>query len=180
MKNKENSRQHSEKEAYLRSILRRIKAPAKIRERIRMDLLTEMEAQEETGASFAEIAAEKGDPAQVAASFNETYSGTEVRRRYYWEKGLLILSVLFFSMAAVLLLCSAAAGQLAAWEISPGNAGESTVGIIGGADGPTQIYVSASGISLFSLISRLTIFGSIVLLMGALCLLAFWLLRRKL
>ena len=172
----------SEREAYLNNIVRHIKAPARIRARIRMDLLTEIEAQEEAGIPFSDFKLQKGDPIQVAATFNEAYSGTDIRKRYYIERGFLITAIVCFALAIVLFFASTAVGWLAAEGVpSVSLSPDMSVGIIGGTDGPTEMYVTVSELSSFiSFFSQLTVCGCIALLIGLVCLFIFWRLRRKL
>ena len=95
----------SEKGAYLNNIVRHIKAPARIRARIRMDLLTEIEAQEEAGVPFSDFKLQRGDPIQVAATFNEAYSGTDIRKALLYRTRLSNHCHCLFCLGNCLVFC---------------------------------------------------------------------------
>ena len=129
------------KTQYINAILKRILVTDRTKNRIRADLTTEIEALEEQGLSWAEIINQKGSPEALAKEFNASYSNTEMRRQYYLQKGLKIAGVIFFALAILLFLAGTFFVNPAFWY-SPEAAGES-LAVIGGADGPTQIFLTS-------------------------------------
>lgn len=147
------------KQQYVRQIVGRIHANAGTRRRIRTDLLAGIAAKEEAGLTMEQIQAEMGSPEKVAAEFNASFAGTSTvtwyRRQRIARTAFLVLVVL-----AVLVLLFSGLGMLAFLAV----AGPS-VGIIGGADGPTSIYVTgevvtgtpSGGIALLLVLAGLAI-----------------------
>ena len=62
-----------DKEHYVKKILKHIKTTDKIIERIRADILTDIESKEESGLTINEIILQMGSPKEVANDFNQNY-----------------------------------------------------------------------------------------------------------
>lgn len=128
---------------YRKSIERRLNLPKDVKTRVMADLTTTISAMTEAGKSEEEIRAELGEPKKVAADLNEQMKEFAYRKSP-WRFAFLAVAVL-----AGLWL---AAYRLALWlariitgvsiMLSPSEA--SSVGIIGGADGPTAIFLTTS------------------------------------
>lgn len=116
---------------YMNAIERRLRADRKTRIRIMTELAGDFESRREAGQSDEQIMAELGTPDEVAAQFNAAL-GTPVRpSRWRWIFVVLAALVLVIALAPML------ASQLAAEQVA-------SIGVIGGADGPTAIYVTST------------------------------------
>lgn len=113
---------------YMNAIERRLRVDRPTRLRIMTELAGDFESRRESGQSDEQIMAELGTPAQVAAQFNAAFGAPRLDRRWRWA----------FVAAAVLVAALAVLPGL----LAPG--GAASVGVIGGVDGPTSIYVTAS------------------------------------
>ena len=95
------------------------------------DLLGETPPEEETGATLADLAGQ-------LAALTDHYAREQTRRRRFWH----IVCILVLSLS-VLTLAACALVLLTVWlssrELS------ASVGVIGGADGPTRIFVAHAG-----------------------------------
>lgn len=114
---------------YLRAVKRRLRLPADLRDRLLSDLLTSINARREQGESDEAILASLGTPKQAAEELNEQMKEYTFRKSpWRWP---------FFALAALCLL-SLLWNVLLTQLLSGNNA----MGIIGGADGPTAIFVT--------------------------------------
>ncbi len=125
---------------YINSVERKLNLPCEIRIRVMNDFCSSIVARRESGMTDEEIYAELGSPKKAAADLNAQMEEFAYRKSP-WR-------YLFAAFAA----CGAAEllGQLLAWILiffMKGSAhfgDSSAVGIIGGADGPTAIFVTAT------------------------------------
>lgn len=140
------------REQYLRAVRRLL--PRKVRQAVVRDLEERFDAAADHGESEADVIARLGTPEELAAPFREG------RTPALWPPLLL---------AGLGLLVSAACG-LGLWLQA--QLGGEDVGVIGGADGPTRIYVTSGGVSPLWLLLAL---GLALLAAGLL-----WLRRRGL
>ena len=161
---------------YIRQILRRIRVTDKTRQRIRTDLLADLAAKEEAGQTPEQIQAEMGSPERVAAEFNASFAGTDAELWYRWQQGTRLAAILLLVLAVCSLVFSPSTWILVSWLVGP------SVGVIGGADGPTQVYVSDVAVTgtsvpplVFLAMGRLPI---LFVLLAAACLVA-WLVIRS-
>lgn len=116
---------------YMNAIERRLRVDRKTRLRIMTELAGDFESRRESGQSDEQIMAALGSPAEVAEQFNTAFGAPGAASRWRW--GFVGLALLVLAVVLVpLLVANFAAGQA------------SSLGVIGGADGPTTIYVSAS------------------------------------
>lgn len=121
---------------YTNSIERKLNMPKDVRNRVMNDLVSSIQGRREAGQTDAEILAELGSPKKVAADLNEQMKEyTYVKSPWRWVCFAVIigsaLSLAFGGTIGLLVhLLNAYASQ--------------TVGIIGGADGPTAIFVTTS------------------------------------
>lgn len=119
---------------YLRSVERRLHLPRDVKKRVMADFTSAIESRKEAGKSDAEIYAELGTPAQVAADLNEQMKAyAYVRSPWRWV--CLVLSAL-----SGLVLCGKCGNALIMLALVLSE--NRSVGVIGGADGPTQIFVT--------------------------------------
>ena len=126
---------------YVNAIERRLNLPLEVKARVMSDFGSSISARREAGQTDEEIYAELGDPKKVAAELNEQMQEFAYRKSpwrfvfavfgiYFGIKLLGIVYVLIFSAA------------MAIYAKMPNMA--SSVGVIGGADGPTAIFVTTS------------------------------------
>ena len=125
---------------YLRGVRRRLNLPKDVKERVMSDFVSAISARAEAGMTDEEIFAEYGIPKMAAADLNEqmkeyTYQKSPLRFVFLTiavvSGGWLVLNKL------VMWLCGAIVGA----ALYPSKS--ASVGIIGGADGPTAIFVTA-------------------------------------
>lgn len=122
---------------YIKLVKRKLNLPSSVKSRVMNDFVSAIQSRREAGKSDKEIFAELGSPAEVAADLNEQMKEfAYVKSPWRWLCLVLIIictaSLLFkggVGLLAVLLSCFLF---------------DSNVGIIGGSDGPTQIFVARS------------------------------------
>ncbi len=119
---------------YMNAIERRLHADRKTRVRMMTELAGDIQSRREAGQCDEEIMAELGTPEEVAAQFNEALGGAGSRPASRWRWAFAVIGGL------VLLWPLAVQAFARLWQ-TPDAA---SIGIIGGADGPTAIYVAAS------------------------------------
>lgn len=153
---------------YIKQILRRIQATDKIKKRIQSDLETELQCLEEEGLSMEDILRQKGTAKEVAAEFNRSFSDPKIRREYILQQVWKTAAILLI-LASVLVFAVNLSSHLPLENHS--------VAIIGGADGPTNIYVTHSiPIDPFQ---AGNLMGGILLAAGAVFLLLWIVQKRK-
>ena len=123
------------KEAYIRAVMRNLRLPRKIKKRIKNDLLSDFTARMEAGETQEQIIKDMGTPDRVAAEFHENFAGQLLPQRTPLDWFLLIAGSLFGAIALLTVLSALFAG---------GPAFPEDVAIIGGADGPTAVFVTGS------------------------------------
>ena len=122
---------------YLFAIQRRLNLPKEIKERVMHDFLSSVQCRKEAGQTNAQIMAELGTPKKVAAEFNEQMQEYAYRKSP-WRWACLALAVI----SGLCLIYRGLPGLLLALFHKTYNA--SSIGVIGGADGPTAIFVTTS------------------------------------
>ncbi len=121
---------------FLKQVNRKLNLPGNLRSRILADLQVSMADRLETGISEEEILSELGSPAKVAAEFNEQMDEFAYRKsplRFVFLAMALMGGLLFLGDILITLLVH---------DLLNGHTG--AVGIIGGADGPTSIFVTTT------------------------------------
>ncbi len=127
---------------YVNAVERRLNLPREIKVRVMSDFQSSITARREAGQSDAEIFEDLGNPRQAAATLNEQM------KEYTYHKSpwrFLFAAAAAYGGAELLesLIGWLTYFFLSAPIWSTGKAG--TVGIIGGADGPTAIFVTTPG-----------------------------------
>ena len=117
---------------YMNAVERKLRLPADVRRRVMADLASAVQSRREVGRSDEEIYAELGTAAEVAAELNGQMEEF-LWRRSPWRWAFLALAAL-----GVLLLLRL--GSMVLLTLSAAEA----VSVIGGADGPTQIFVAGA------------------------------------
>lgn len=149
---------------FLRAVRRRLDMPKNVRTRVMDDFICSIQARREDGLSEEAILGEIGTPKQAAAELNaQMKEYTYLKSPWRWAcLGLAILSGLCIAYKGL-------PGLLLVLFNKTYNAAAS-IGVIGGADGPTAIFVTTK----VSMASLYGIYGCIMILSLA----GFLLLRR--
>ena len=122
---------------YVNAVERRLNLPREIKARVMSDFQSSIVARREAGQTDEEIYAELGTPAKAAADLNEQMKDYAYRKSP-WR-------FLFLGIAAiggVRLLYNGFVSLIGYFLLRRQSGGAATIGIIGGADGPTAIFVT--------------------------------------
>ena len=144
---------------YFRAVNRRLNMPKELRKRVLSDLESSINSRLENGQSVDEIIQEFGTAKEAAAELNRQMQEYTYRKSP-WRWGCLILmivSFLSFCFQGTLGLLS----SLFNFHTSH------SIGVIGGADGPTAIFVTAPK----EYYTSQTVIAAIILVMS---ILGFW------
>ena len=145
------------KEKYLRAVRRRLNMPKDLKDRVMTDFAGSIDARMELGQSEADIFAELGTPKQVAKDLNEQMKEYTYKKSP-WRWACLILAV--FSG-----LCLVYQGYANLLLILFNKANNASIGIIGGADGPTSVFITTktlySGLPAEAIYAMLLVMGLI-------------------
>ena len=125
---------------YVNAVERRLNLPLKIKTRVMSDFQSSIAARREAGQTDEEIYAELGTPAKAAADLNEQMKDYAYRKST-WR--FLFLGI--GAIGGVRLLYDGVVSLIGYFIlhrelVQSGNA--AAIGIIGGADGPTAIFVT--------------------------------------
>ena len=145
---------------YLRAVARRLNLPRQMRDRVMSDFTTSLCARAEQGESWEDILASLGTAAEAAAELREPM------QEYAYRKSPWRFVCLAAAALCLLRLLSYSLSMLMIWSFTHTSA-DTSVGIIGGADGPTAIFVSLPEATL--ILRPLIV---LVLLIG--CIAGFW------
>lgn len=115
---------------YMNAIERRLRVGRATRVRIMTELAGDFESRREAGQTDQAIMDELGTPEEVAAQFNAAFGAAGRPSRWRW------IFVVLAAVVAAVVLVPIASDALAARQAA-------SLGVIGGADGPTAIYVTA-------------------------------------
>ena len=121
---------------YMNEVKRRLNLPGDVKKRVMADLETSFQSRKEAGQTEAEIIADLGAPAQVAAELNEQMKEfAYAKSAWRWAcLALAVVSALAFLYKGVINMLVAAITY----------AESQSMGIVGGADGPTVIFLTQS------------------------------------
>ena len=121
---------------YTNAIERKLNMPKDLRARVMTDFISSIQGRRESGQTDEEIFAELGSPKKVAADLNEQMKDyTYVKSPWRWVCLAIIIGCMM----------SFAFGGTIGMLVHLLNASvSSSIGIIGGADGPTAIFVTTS------------------------------------
>ena len=124
---------------YLKAIRRRLNLPGEIRDRVISDLRSSIQERREAGQTDREILAELGTPAQAAADLNRQMEEfTYVKSPWRWL-------CLVLAIGSGLSLLWGGGLSFLTWLLNRMSQAEvQSIGIIGGADGPTTVFVTTS------------------------------------
>lgn len=124
---------------YVNAVERRLNLPKDVRARVMSDFGSSIAARREAGQTDEQIYEELGEPKEAAADLNEQMKEFAYRKspwRYVFL-GAAIVSGLWLAASGVAQII----GALILMQL---HADAASVGIIGGADGPTAIFVTSS------------------------------------
>ena len=138
---------------YMKDVKRKLNLPKDVKNRVMADLETSVRSRLEAGQTQEQIMAELGTPAEVAAALNGQMKEVAYEKSP-WRWGCLALA----AVSALTLVFKGAINLMAAIL------NKATIGVIGGADGPTAIFVTrAPESAVYSmLISALILVMSLV------------------
>ena len=125
---------------YLRAVEHRLNLPKEVKARVMSDFLSSIEARRESGMTEEAIYAELGTPRKAAADLNEQMKEYACRKSP-WRFAFLACAIYGGGK-----LLSGVWVNILYWilrlkiMLTPGEM--ASVGIIGGADGPTSIFVT--------------------------------------
>lgn len=147
---------------YCNAVERRLNLPREIKNRVMTDFISSMAARREAGETDEEIFADLGSPREAAATLNEQM------KEYAYEKSpwrwlCLVIGI----WGGMLFAGNGLTNLLAKWLTYSMNE-QASIGIIGGADGPTAVFVTSTQSSK----------PLIWLLMALMGLAGFWYLSR--
>lgn len=149
-------------EKYLRSVRRRLNMPKALKDRVMTDFRSSVEARLEDGQSIETILAELGSPRDAAAELNR-----QMQEYTYKKSPWRWVCLLLAAVSGFRLIRHWSAGILMMIFGRPRHGAD--IGIIGGADGPTAIFVTTSPdvflyrFALYGLLLILSIIGFIAL-----------------
>lgn len=126
---------------YINAVKRRLELPGEPRERVIRDFESSIAARQEAGQSYEEIVAELGSAKKAAGDLNEQMKEF-IRPKSPWRYFFAALTAL----GAIRLLPEVIGRLLRLFlQVQESvSGGASSVGIIGGADGPTAVFVTVS------------------------------------
>ena len=148
-------------EKYLRSVRRRLNMPKILKDRVMADFLSSIDARIEDGYTQADIFTEFGTPKQAAKELN-----TQMKEYTYRKSPWRWVCLGFAIFSGLCLACRGLPGLLL---MLFNTANYASIGIIGGADGPTAVFVTttANGIyatvALYSILLLTSILGFLIL-----------------
>lgn len=122
---------------YCNSVERRLNLPRDVRTRVMNDFISSICARREAGESDEQIFAELGTPKEAAALLNEQMKEYAYRKSR-WRWAALALAVL----SGCMLIWITAVNWLMNLLFSATLGEAESLGIVGGADGPTAIFVT--------------------------------------
>lgn len=140
----------NELDRYLGQIRRCLRVDKATRERILNDLTGDLYDRLRRGESAADIIADMGPAREVADGFNENFAAEGQPARPVWRWGFLAAGVLLLLADTVPILIGWAAEHWAQMRLLR-EMETNNVGIIGGADGPTAVFVTTRLFSIAEL-----------------------------
>ena len=155
-------------ETYLRKVKRRLYMPKDAKERVMADFSSSIDARMEDGKTIEQIIAELGAPKKAAAELNQQMQ-VYTYKKSPWRWACLALAV----FSGLCLAYRGLPGLLLMLFNKANNA--STIGVIGGADGPTAIFVTTQPAEPFPAVSTYILW----LLMGILGFIALRKIKQK-
>ena len=132
------TKEQKKMKSYMTAIERRLNLPREVKARVMTDLQSSVAARREAGQTDEEIYAELGAPKAVAAELNE-----QMKAYAYTKSSWRWAALAAAGLSAVMLLLHGAQGLLVSL-LNLSVQEQNSLGIIGGADGPTAIFVTTT------------------------------------
>lgn len=127
---------------YVNAVERRLNLPRDVKLRVMSDFSSSINARREAGMTDAEIYAELGTPQKAAVDLNEQM------KEFAYRKSLWRYVFAAMAIYGAIKLLGSVWANLLYWFIRGGTSFTSTeaasIGIIGGADGPTAVFLTTS------------------------------------
>ena len=123
---------------YCQAIERKLNLPREVKVRVMTDLQSSISARREAGQTDEEIFSELGTPEAVAAELNE-----QMREYAYTKSKWRWAALAAAAFAGLMLVFQGITGLLTA-ALNLSLAEQNSLGIIGGADGPTVLFVTSN------------------------------------
>ena len=130
-------------EKYTKAVSRRLNLPKEVKDRVMSDFVSSIRARQENGQSDELILAELGSPRKAAAELNEQMKEFAYRKslwRFFFAGvaayGAAKLLELLFGQIVYWIICGKTFAVMTEME-------SASIGVIGGADGPTAIFVTS-------------------------------------
>ena len=128
---------------YLTAVKRRLNLPKEVRERVMSDLESDLRARAEAGATEEEILSQLGTPKKAAADLNEQMKEFAYRKSP-WRFACAAAAVLSGGWLILYAILQRFGMLLNTLSITSYPNPAASIGIIGGADGPTAIFVTGA------------------------------------
>lgn len=126
---------------YCNAVERRLNLPRDVRTRVMTDFQSSIQARRESGMTDEEIYAELGTPKKVAADLNEQMKEYAYRKSP-WRFAFALLAFLSGGWLILYRLMMIFGVLLNALTVTFSPNESASIGIIGGADGPTSVFVT--------------------------------------
>lgn len=123
---------------YCNAVERRLNLPREIKARVMTDFASSIQARREAGMTDEEIYAELGTPKKAAAELNDQM------KEYAYRKSPWRFLFAVLAVYGGWELLWGIVGQILVYAFTMQHSDASTIGIIGGADGPTSVFVTYS------------------------------------
>lgn len=131
------TKQEKAMKQYVNAVERRLNLPRELKARVMSDFISSISARREDGQTDEQIYAELGTPDKVAAELNEQMAEFTYQKSH-WRFAFLALAI----VSGVALLWKLILHILILLITRQSEA--ASVGVIGGADGPTAIFVTTT------------------------------------
>ena len=132
------TKEEKKMKSYMTAIERRLNLPREVKARVMTDLQSSVAARREAGQTDEEIYAELGTPEAVAAELNE-----QMKEYAYAKSSWRWAALAAAGISAAMLVFHGAQGLLVSL-LNLSVREQNSLGIIGGADGPTAIFVTTT------------------------------------
>lgn len=126
---------------YVSSVARRLNLPKDVKKRVMSDFESSITARKEAGQTDEEIYAELGKPKKAAADLNEQMKEYAYRKSP-WRFVFLALAILSAAWILLSRLFLYFGMLLNTLHVTFSPNFSASIGVIGGADGPTSIFVA--------------------------------------
>lgn len=126
---------------YCKAVARRLNLPRDVKKRVMTDFASSIQARQEAGMSDEEILTELGSPKKAAADLNEQMKEYAYRKSP-WRFAFLLLAFLSGGWLILYRLMMIFGMLLNTLTVTFSPNESASIGIIGGADGPTSIFVT--------------------------------------